>query len=334
MSTLCGFSLPAQWEEQSFVQLMFPHEESDWCEYLDEIIPVFENIATTISKYQNCLVLYTDEKYIQNIKDTKNIIFKKVDSDDTWCRDFGALTLKNKDGQIKLLDFIFNGWGNKFDASKDNAISKQLFKDIKSYDFVLEGGSIDVNSKKVLLTTSACLLEKNRNPKFSKEQIEQKLKEYLGIEKVLWLDFGFLEGDDTDSHIDMLCRFIDDDTLVYQSFDKDDKVHYPEYLKMKEQIESFGYNSIALPSIKEQHFQEAGRFDGERLPASYVNFLIINGAVLVPTYNDENDTKALDIFKELFPKRDIIGIDCSKIIRQHGSLHCLTMHYPRGVKID
>lgn len=327
MSSLASFYLPAQWEEQSFVQLIFPHEDTDWAEYLDEIIPIFENIATTIAKYQNCLVLYKDEKSIQNIKDRKNMIFKKVDSDDTWCRDFGAITLKNENGEVKLLDFIFNGWGDKFDASKDNAISKQLFSDIKSYDFVLEGGSIDVNSKKVLLTTNACLLEKNRNPHFSKEQIEDKLKEYLGVQKVLWLEYGFLEGDDTDSHIDMLCRFINDDTLVYQSFSRDDEVHYEEYQKMKKQIESFGYKSIALPTIKEQYF------DGERLPASYVNFLIINGAVLVPTYNDENDTKALEIFKENFPNRDIIGIDCSKVIRQHGSLHCLTMHYPKGVQI-
>lgn len=325
MSTPSNFSLLAQWEEQSFVQLMFPHEDSDWAEYIDEVLPIFEQIAINIAKYQKALVLYKNEKYIQNIKDIPNIIFKKVDSNDTWCRDFGAITLKDQNGKLKLLDFIFNGWGDKFDASLDTVISKKIFKDIISYNFVLEGGSIDVNSKKVLLTTSACLLEKHRNPQFSKEQIEQKLKEFLGIEKVLWLEHGFLQGDDTDSHIDMLCRFINDDTMVYQSFDKNDTVHYEEFLKMKEQIESFGYKSIALPSIS------ANYFDDERLPASYVNFLIINGAVLVPTYNDPNDNLALDIFQKSFPNYDIIGIDCSKIIRQHGSLHCLTMHYPKGV---
>jgi agmatine/peptidylarginine deiminase len=309
-----------EWVKQSFVWLNFPHKDTDWAKYLGEVLPTFELIALTIASYQKCLVTYKDENTIQNIKDCKNIILKKIDSNDTWCRDFGALSLS--DGKnIELLDFIFNGWGNKFDATLDNNLSKQLFKNIKTIDFVLEGGSIDINSKGVLLTTSKCLLEKNRNPQYSKRQIEQKLKQYLGATKVLWLDYGFLEGDDTDSHIDMLARFIDDNTIVYQSFSKDDTAHYKESLKMQQQLKSFGYNLIALPPIGKKYYKN------QRLPASYVNFLFINNAILIPTYNDKNDEACLDIFKNYFPKKDIIKIDCSKIIYEHGSLHCLSMQF-------
>lgn len=160
--------LIAEWETQEFVQLMFPHSQSDWGEYLDEVLPVFEEIAQSIAKYQPCIVCYMEEKGIQNIKNKENIILKKVASNDTWCRDFGGITILNGD-KIEVLDYIFNGWGNKFDASLDNQITKELFCDIKSYDFVLEGGSIDSNGDGVVLTTSECLLEKNRNPSFTKE---------------------------------------------------------------------------------------------------------------------------------------------------------------------
>lgn len=312
--------LLAEWEHQSCIQLMFPHKNSDWNWYLDEILPVFEQIAITISKYQTCLVCYNDEQNIANIKNQANIIFKHVDSNDTWCRDFGAITVENGDKK-QLLDFTFNGWGKKFDAKKDNLINQQVFEDIQAIDFVLEGGSIDTNGEGVILTTSDCLLEQNRNPQFSKDQIDQKLYEYLGANEIIWLDHGFLEGDDTDSHIDMLARFVNEDTIAYVSCDDKDDIHYDALKKMEDELKKTSFNLVALPWV------EAKYYDGERLPASYANLLIINGAVLVPTYVDTNDQKALDIFKKLFPSRDIIGIDCSKIIRQHGSLHCLTMQY-------
>ncbi len=312
--------LLAEWEEQSAIQLCFPHLNTDWADMLDEMLQVFETIANTISKYQKCIVCYEDETTIQNIKNNSNIIFKKVNSNDTWCRDFGAITIE-EDSKKQLLDFVFNGWGKKFDATLDNKINKKIFNDIKSIDFVLEGGSIDTNGNGVILTTSSCLLEKNRNPLSSKAQIEQKLSEYLGAKKVLWLEHGFLEGDDTDSHIDMLARFVNKDTIVYVSCDDKDDIHYEELLKMEDELKQTKFELVALPWIGAKYY------DRKRLPASYANFLIINGAVLVPTYDDDNDQKALDIFKKLFPTRNVIGCDCSKIIRQHGSLHCLTMQY-------
>lgn len=319
--------LIAEWETQEFVQLMFPHSQSDWGEYLDEVLPVFEEIAQSIAKYQPCIVCYMEEKGIQNIKNKENIILKKVASNDTWCRDFGGITILNGD-KIEVLDYIFNGWGNKFDASLDNQITKELFCDIKSYDFVLEGGSIDSNGDGVVLTTSECLLEKNRNPSFTKEQITAKLKDDLGIKELIWIENGYLEGDDTDSHIDMLARFVDKNTIVYQTCDDKDDIHYKPLKLMEEEIKKLPFQSYALPWI------EAKYYDDERLPASYANFLFINGAVLVPIYQDKNDEKALELFKKLLPKYDIIGIDCSKIIRQHGSLHCCTMQYPKGVRLN
>ncbi|MBT3280074.1 MAG: agmatine deiminase family protein [Campylobacteraceae bacterium] len=312
--------LLGEWEEQSYVQLCFPHKNTDWNDYLDEMIPVFDTIANIIAKYQKCLVCFEDEATIKNIKNNQNIIFKKVSTDDTWCRDFGAITIEENDS-LQLLDFTFNGWGNKFNASKDNDINKQIFNDTKKIDFVLEGGSIDSNGSGVILTTSDCLLEKNRNPQFTKKQIEQKLKFNFGAKKIIWLNHGFLEGDDTDSHIDMLARFVDSNTISYVKCDDKNDVHYEELSKMEEELKQTKFNLVPLPWISPKYY------DNERLPASYANFLIINGAVLVPTYSDKNDEKALNIFRELFPDRDIIDIDCSKIIRQHGSLHCLTMQY-------
>jgi agmatine/peptidylarginine deiminase len=284
------------------------------------MIVVFETIAKTISKYQKCLVCYMDDDTIENIQEIPNIILKKVKSNDTWCRDFGAISVE-ENNNIKLLDFIFNGWGKKFDATLDNNLNKILFENIKSIDFVLEGGSIDSNGVDTILTTSDCLLEQNRNPHYSKEQIENKLKQYLGMSNIIWLYHGYLEGDDTDSHIDMLARFIDDKTIVYVKCDDKDDVHYESLYKMEQELKQTNFNIVALPWVGAKYY------DGERLPASYANFLIINGAVLVPTYEDKNDQKALDILKDLFPTRDIIAIDCSKVIRQHGSLHCLTMQY-------
>jgi agmatine deiminase len=172
------------------------------------------------------------------------------------------------------------------------------------------------------------MLEKNRNPKLSQKHIEKKLIQYLGAKKVLWLNNGVLEGDDTDSHIDTLARFVDTDTIVYQSCDDEDDSHFEELKKMEKELKSFTqlngkpFKLIALPWIKAKYDQE------DRLPATYANFLIINGAVLVPTYDDSNDCLALKIFKKAFPKRDIIGINCNTLIRQHGSLHCVTMQYP------
>ena len=326
--------LPAQWEKQNFVQLVFPHENTDWNEYLDEAISTFVNIASSIRKYQKCLIIAKNLKYIKSLFPNKtNLLFIKLDSDDTWSRDFGGITIW-ENGKYKILDFQFNAWGKKFDYKKDNLITtklkhKGIFKQYlhQTIPFVLEGGSIDSNGDNILLTTTKCLLEKNRNPKLKKHQIENRLKQYFGLDKILWLNYGALVGDDTDSHIDTLARFVSKDTIVYQSCDDKNDEHYTELKQMENELKKFKdthnkpFKLIPLPWI------EAKYYKNERLPATYANFLIINKAVLVPIYNDKNDIKTINIFKKLFPNRDIIPIDCTTLIKQHGSLHCVTMQY-------
>ncbi|MDC0933649.1 agmatine deiminase family protein [Arcobacteraceae bacterium] len=331
--------LPAEWEKQEFVQLVFPHVETDWNDYLDEAIGTFLNIAKVIQQYQKCLIVAKDISIIKPLFiNKKNLIFIEIDSNDTWSRDFGGITVENYNS-LTVLDFKFNAWGEKFSYNLDDKITKELrLKDLlssykyKSIPFILEGGAIESNGTGVILTTSKCMMEKNRNPHLSKKQIESKLIEYFGAKKVLWLDSGYLEGDDTDSHIDTLARFVSVDTIVYQSCDDENDMHYVELQKMQNELSNFTqlngnkFKLIKLPWI------EAKYDDKDRLPATYANFLIINGALLVPTYNDKNDKKALEIFQNLFPKRDVLGIDCQTLIRQHGSLHCVTMQYPSLIK--
>ena len=331
--------LPAEWEEQEFVQIVFPHKDTDWSGYLDEAIDNFVQITLNISKYQKCLVVSKNLTHIKSLlsknKNKKNITFVRIESDDTWSRDFGGITIKNGNTST-ILDFKFNAWGKKFPFKLDNQITtklklKGLFKGYthKSISFVLEGGAIESDGEGVIMTTSACLLNKNRNKFLTKSSIEKQLILELGAKKILWLNSGALIGDDTDSHIDTLARFVSDDTIVYQSCDDKNDEHYIELKKMEEELKTFtnlkgiAYKLIPLPWIEAKYFED------ERLPATYANFLIINNAVLVPTYNDKNDNNALNIFKKLFPKREIIGIDCSTLIKQHGSLHCVTMQYPK-----
>jgi len=327
--------LPAEWEHQEFVQLVFPHEETDWSDYLDDAITTFVNIANAIAKYEKCLIVAKNLTYVKSLFPKKrNMTFIKLDSNDTWSRDFGGITVNNND-ELTVLDFRFNAWGKKFAYNLDDQITKKLkLKGVlKKYKhqtvpLVLEGGAIESNGEGIILTTSRCLMEKNRNPMLTQRGVEKKLVSYLGAKKILWLNHGYLEGDDTDSHIDTLARFVNSDTIVYQSCDDKTDVHYEELQKMKKELSSFknfngkSFNLVALPWIEAQYDEE------DRLPATYANFLIINGAVLVPTYDDKNDSVALQIFKKLFPKREIIAIDCQTLIRQHGSLHCVTMQYP------
>ena len=306
-----------EWERQEFVQLVFPHKDTDWRDYLNEAIETFTKIAYAIARYQKVLICYEDENTITHLNH-KNFIFKKVKNNDTWARDFGAISIK-KNNEIKLLDFKFNGWGLKFPANYDNLISRKIFNIYKSYNFVLEGGSIDTNGE-VLLTTSKCLLEENRNYPMTKEEIENFLKKELFIKEIIWLNHGFLEGDDTDSHIDTLARFVNKDTIVYCKCEDIHDIHYEELKKMEEELKKTKFNLIPIPLPAPKYY------DGERLPATYANFLIINEAVILPTYEDKNDKYVIDLFKEIFD-REIIPINANILIRQHGSIHCVTKEY-------
>jgi agmatine/peptidylarginine deiminase len=270
----------------------------------------------------------------------QNIFYVRALNNDTWARDHGAITVLKNGGPV-ILDFTFNGWGLKFASNFDNRITRTLFdagvfsasvRYENRLNFVLEGGSIESDGKGTLLTTSECLLSINRNGEWSKQQIEDYLKEQFGLSQILWLDHGFLAGDDTDSHIDTLARLCPSDRIVYVKCDDPTDEHYDELRRMEEQLLTFmtpdGRNFELVPVP----LPDAIIRDGERLPATYANFLIINGAVLLPIYGQpQNDAAAHEALSSVFPGREIVPIDCSVLIRQHGSLHCVTMQFPEGV---
>lgn len=334
--------LPAEWHPQSAIQLTWPHQDSDWGPNLKEVTAFFIELAETISKRQKVLVLCQEpiEVYaaLRNCA-PENLDICYIASNDTWARDHGAITVF-EGGKPIILDFQFNGWGQKFPADADNAITATLFErsiynSICQYedhrDFVLEGGAIESDGQGTLLTTSTCLLHPNRNPDFSKTDLQKKLKETLGAKRILWLDHGYLVGDDTDSHIDTLARFCNPGTIAYvQCLDPEDE-HFWELEKMEKQLKGFRrvdgkpYDLVPLPMADPVYF------DGQRLPATYANFLIINGAVLVPAYGTSKDLEASKILQKVFPQREIISINCNELIKQYGSLHCATMQYPDGV---
>lgn len=329
--------LPPEWAPQQLVQLTWPHEQTDWVDMLDEVNQCFVDIARNIVQHEKLLVVCKDSKRIKTLlkgTDFSKITFVELPTNDTWARDHGGITVL-EDGKKAIYDFAFNGWGKKFEANLDNQITKALHekqvfgRDViyrNCLDFVLEGGSIESDGEGTLLTTSTCLLSDNRND-LSKEVIETRLKNYFGLHRVLWLNHGYLAGDDTDSHIDTLARFCDVSTIAYVKCEDETDEHYIELKKMEEELMQFRtvsgnfYRLIPLPMADTVYDDET------RLPATYANFLIINDAVLVPTYQSPKDEIALKQLGQAFPDRKIIGINCLPLIKQHGSLHCVTMQY-------
>ncbi|GAB1416225.1 agmatine deiminase family protein [Paludibacter sp.] len=329
--------LPAEWERQRFIQLTWPHEGTDWSYMIDEVNKCFVEIAKNIVQFEDLLIVCKDEVLIRKLLrdiDTSKIRFAELPSNDTWARDHGGITIL-KNGQRCVCDFTFNGWGKKYASELDNKITAGLFRlgvfgeDTIYTDcsnLVLEGGSIESDGNGTLLTTSTCLLSANRND-MSKEEIEVQLKSYFGLERVLWLNHGYLTGDDTDSHIDTLARFCDENTIAYVKCDDKNDEHYEELRLMETELQVFktkdgkSYNLVALPMA------DAVFFGDERLPATYANFLILNDAVLVPIYNSPKDNVALKTLQEVFGDRKVLGINCLPLIKQHGSLHCVTMQY-------
>ena len=323
--------LIAEFEAQSFTQIIFPHKKTDWVEYLKEAEKTFINIINAIIKYQKCLVVCYDINAVKkHFSENKNLFFVEYETDDTWARDCSALCVEDN-LKVKLLDFTFNGWGGKFEASKDNAMTKNINKDVTTHDFVLEGGAIESNGVDTILTTSQCMLNKNRNAELDSIQITKKLNSFFGATKILYLNHGYLAGDDTDSHIDTLARFIDKSTIMYVKCEDKDDEHFTELRLMEKELQTIAddnnYRLIALPMC------DAIYYEKERLPATYANFLFVNGAVLVPTYGVRQDEEVLQIFRDTFTDRDIVEVDCSVLIRQHGSLHCVTMNFATNLSL-
>ena len=321
--------LIGEFEEQSFTQIIFPHKKTDWNCCLKEAEANFIEIILSIIRYQKCLVVCHDANYVRSLfDDDAKLFFVEYESDDCWARDTSALSIM--DGKrVKLLNFTFNGWGGKFDAQKDDAMNLSIKDNYKakmhSIDFILEGGAVESNGVDTILTTSKCMLNKNRNHNLDPLSITQELHKHLGATKILYLNYGYLAGDDTDSHIDTLARFISKDTIMYVACEDEKDEHYLELQMMQQELQllasEHNFKLIPLPMCEPIYD------DAKRLPATYANFLFVNGAVLVPTYDAKSDAKALAIFRDTFTTREIVSVDCSTLIKQHGSLHCVCMHF-------
>lgn len=347
--------LPAEWYPQSGIQLTWPHNGTDWQPYLSDITKTFVEMVCAIVRFEKVLIVTPSTEIVEEalyglIPDDlrKRVIIHECDTNDTWARDHGAITLLPdtedyykgmQQDDAQLLDFRFNGWGEKFPAALDNQITSHLYERkalhgtrISHDDFVLEGGSIESDGKGTIFTTSQCLLAPHRNQPLDREGIEQQLIERLHTQRIVWLDHGNLLGDDTDGHIDTIVRIAPDDTLLYVKSEDENDPQHTDFLALERQLQSLAtiegkpYRLLPLP------MPDAIYDEGERLPATYANFLVMNGAVLCPTYaQPHHDRAALQAIATAFPHREIIPIDARTIIRQHGSIHCLTMQYPIGV---
>lgn len=334
---------PAEWEPQSAVLIAWPHDGTDWADRLAEVEDTYIALVAAIARFERVLICVGDDDVQAYARarlssariDMDRVAFVEVPYDDTWLRDSGPITLLGQRG-FRLLDFRFTGWGGKFEASLDDRLiealdSKHVFRDActQPIDFALEGGAIDTDGAGTLLTTWQCLHE--RHPDKSREELTAKLSEWLAQQRVLWLDHGYLEGDDTDAHIDTLARFAAPDAIAFQACDDTADSHYAELKAMADEIAALRtsdgkpYRLFPLPWAKP--IVDGGR----RLAASYANFLIVNGAVLMPAYGDAADAAAAAVLEKAFPDREIVPVPCRPLIWQNGSLHCITMQLPEGV---
>ena len=339
------YRFPAEWEPQSAVLIAWPHDGTDWAQRLVDVEETYIALVAAITAFQKAVIciaeddlqIYVEARLRSARVEMNRVRFVTVEYDDTWLRDSGPVTLRSGGSPaFRLLDFRFTGWGGKFVASRDDRLiealtAQNVFSDAQRHeiDFALEGGAIETDGAGTLLTTWRCLHE--RHPEAPRELLTTKLSGWLAQNRVLWLDHGYLEGDDTDAHIDTLARFAAEDTIVYQACDDVADTHYPELQAMAAELaalrtrDDVPYRLFALPWPKPVFD------DGRRLAASYANFLVINGAVLIPSYGDIADARAQEVMAEAFPGRAIVPVPCRPLIWQNGSLHCLTMQLPEGL---
>lgn len=338
--TISNPRFPAEWEYPSAIFMAAPDCFTDWDYCLEEAQDQFRRLVAAFTGAGEKVVLLckdpAEAAMLYPASGEDEIAYIAIPYNDTWTRDYMMITTESDAGLV-LNDFGFNAWGLKFAADRDNLVNRRLasagvFKGRcrNLCSFILEGGSVETDGKGVLLTTSECLLSPNRNPSFSKEEIGKYLEDALSIKKILWLDHGFLAGDDTDSHIDTLARLCPDSRIVYTSCTDTSDMHFGSLSKMERQLreltgsEGQTFECIPLP-LPDAIFDE----DGERLPATYANYLVTNRNLFLPVYSQpENDSEAVRTMRRVFPGKNIITVECSTLLRQHGSLHCSTMQIP------
>jgi agmatine/peptidylarginine deiminase len=333
---------PAEWEPQAGVLVAWPHAQTDWAARLAAVESSYVALVTAITRHERCLICVADAKlqaHAQNLlvaadAQLQRVQFVQAPYDDTWLRDSGPIVLRDELA-YEYADFRFTGWGGKFGAEQDDALIQRLLDQgvfvtgrHARHDFALEGGAIEGDGAGTLLTTWRCLHQ--RHPQLDRDALDDILREHLGAERVLWLQRGYLEGDDTDAHIDTLARFSPNGGIVFQACDDPNDDHYAELGAMRDELAALRdaqgrpYHLHALP------WPRPIRDGQRRLAASYANYLVINDAVLVPGYDDPADAQAARIIGLAHPGRSVVSVPCRALIWQNGSLHCVTMQIPAG----
>lgn len=336
-----GFRMPAEWEPQEAVWLSWPHNYASWPGKFRPVPYAFARIVAAIARFQPVRINAAKKLHARAKRlceradaDMKRVTFYDHPTNDAWCRDHGPIFVKHtKTGEVALTDWAYNAWGDKYPPyDLDNEIPPSIEKVTKLRrfvnDMVLEGGSIDVNGQGALLTSEQCLLNKNRNPHLTKEQIEQALRDYLGVTDIYWVGEGIV-GDDTDGHIDDMTRFYKPDGFITcVEPNKKDKNH-DILAENLERLKKFRTPAGKKFDIVELPMPRPFGFNRQRVPASYANFLIVNGAVLVPTFRQPGpDARALEIIGGCFPGREVVGVDCYHLIWGLGTLHCISQQQP------
>ena len=336
-----GFRMPAEWEPQAAVWLSWPHRRRTWPGHFRPIPEKFAEIAARISQFEpvRLNVARPLQRRVRSLlnrakADLARIEFFDHPTNDCWCRDHGPVFVKHRHtGEVALIDWIYNAWGGKYPPfDRDNRIPARISRALGMRRFaarmVLEGGSIDTNGAGLLLTTESCLLNRNRNPHLARTGIERGLKDHLGVTEVIWLGDGIV-GDDTDGHVDDFCRFFRKDGVVVAA-ERDPRD--ANYRALQENLERL--RGVRTPrgrklTVVELPMPRPCFSGGQRLPASYANFLVVNGAVLVPTFRQAlRDAVAAEVLAWCFPGRTIIGIDCLDLVLGLGTLHCISQQQP------
>jgi agmatine/peptidylarginine deiminase len=343
MTSSPDLRLPAEWEPQDAVLIAWPHEGTDWAERLAEVETTYVALAAAVVRFQPLVVIVADGRVHAGAEralrgagvDLERIRFVELPYDDTWLRDSGPITLVSAQG-FQLTDFRFTGWGGKFGAEQDDALVAGLVATgvfgpaaHERVDWALEGGGIESDGGSTVLTTWRCLHQ--RHPEQSREAMDTILRENLHARRVLWLDHGYLEGDDTDAHIDTLARFAPGNRIVFQACDDPADPHHEELARMAAELAALRTTEGEPYRLSPLPWAQPILDQGRRLAASYANYLVVNGAVLVPAYGDAADDDAARIIGAAYPGREVVQVPCRPLIWQNGSLHCITMQLPAGL---
>ena len=335
---MTNFRMPAEWEPHEATWLAWPHDLETWPKQIEEIETLYIEIIRQLHVGEKVNILVDDtqtedhvSKKLREYDIVKNVVLHMIETDSIWVRDYGPTFATQNNGSKSLIKWKFNAWGGKYSYQKDRLVSSKLARilNLKPFetDLVLEGGSIDVNGSGVLMTTEECLLNPNRNPQLKREQIEQSLKNFLGVKKIIWLGKG-IEGDDTDGHVDEIARFVSTNKIVIGMDRDENPYNYQVLIENRKRLRNTTDEDGKPFEIIEVPMPSKVRAGKLTLPASYVNFYIGNKCVLVPIFNDKNDTKALGILRDLFPKRNVVGIPAVPLIYGQGAIHCMTQQEP------